>query len=323
MTEMFPDTGQLRLAKLATTSLVPFDVDTTATSWALLVAVIGPNCAPLRGRAPDIELRAGSGLITPVPQDPGTVTITDETGTEVATASWTRDPTDVFTVRLDISNPDDRHWAIRLTNNDPEELGFVWSSAETIEDARRPRIVMDTTPLHRTVAVGEASADISIPIANIGTGPLDIVGQGDQDMGAGYILRNFPTSLAPNACDHLQIGVTAAAVPPRTAEQTATFVLDCNDPVAQEITLQLSRNEKGKEHKDHKDTEKDEHKDSKDHKDRKEDKDDKDGFKEHPPERSASPAGQPPEHFIPPAQRPDLTDSALRDEPPEPGKAEG
>ncbi|MFF9642962.1 hypothetical protein [Kitasatospora aureofaciens] len=324
MADMFPDTGQLRLANLATSGLVAFDVDQVATAWTLLVVALGPNCAALRGRPPDLELRAGTGLITTVPQAPSTATITDETGKPVGTASWTRDTTDVFTVQIDISSPDDRSWGLRITNTDPEELGFVWSSAKDVRNAQQPRVVLNPTALQTTVAVAEVPADLSVPISNIGTGPLVINGQADQDMGAGFLLKSFPTSLAPNACDHLQIGITGVTGAPDHLVQTATFVLDCNDPVSQEVTLSLSRVEKNKEHKDQKDVGK-ENKEDKDGKDKKDDKENKDAIKDSPPElgRLASPAGQPPEHFIPPSQRPDLADSALRDEPPEPGRPEG
>ncbi|MFF1792087.1 hypothetical protein ACFVX9_37210 [Kitasatospora sp. NPDC058243] len=323
MADIFPDTGQLRLADQATSGLLPLVVDKVATSWSVLVVALGPNCAPLGARPPDIELRAGSGALTTVAQAPATSSIVDGTGSAVGTASWTRDANDVFTVQIDISNPGERPWGLRITNTDPQELGFVWSTGKTPAKAQQPRIILDRTPLRMTVALGETVPDITIPISNIGTGPLHVNGPGDQPMGAGYVLKNFPASLPPNACDHLQIGISPVSEPIVTSLQTADFVLPCNDPVTQEVTLQLSRDEKGKDVKDVKDVAK-ENKDDKDDKERKEAKEDKDAFKEHPAEgmHPASEVNHPPEHFIPPAQRPDLADSALRDEPPEPGRTE-
>ncbi|MFD7449187.1 hypothetical protein [Kitasatospora sp. NPDC059827] len=324
MADIFPDTGQIRLANLATTGVLPFVVDQTATAWALLVVALGPNCAPLGGKAPDIELRAGTGPLTSIPKAPAAASLVDETGAAVGTASWTRDAFDVFTVPIDITNPDDRPWSLRITNVDPQELGFVWSTAASADKARQPRIVMDTTPLRTTVAVSETLPRVSVPISNIGTGPLTINSRADQAMGAGYLLSDVPPSIPPNGCDRLGITVTPASVPPAAATVTATFVLDCDDPVAREVTLHLSRDEKNKDVKDHKDVTK-ENKDDKDGKDHKDDKENKDAIKEHPAERLEPTAGAnpPPEHFIPPAQRPDLTDSALRDEPPEPGRGGG
>ncbi|MHA7962277.1 hypothetical protein ACX9I7_31570 [Streptomyces sp. L500] len=324
MADIFPDTGQIRLAHLASTGVFPFVVDQVAEAWALLVVALGPDCAPLGARPPQIEIQADSGPLTSIPEAPATASIVDKALKEVGTASWTRAGFDVFTVKITITNPADRPWAVRFTNTDPVELGFVWSTASSPEKAAQPRIVMDTTPLRSTVIVGAALPEISIPISNIGTGPLTINGSGDQPMGAGYVLKSFVTPLPPNSCDHLQIGVTAASIPPVTSTVTATFVLDCNDPVEKEVTLSLARTEKPKEAKEHKDVTK-EDKEQKDHKDDKDDKENKDAIKEHPAERAdqAAEAVPPPEHFIPPAQRPDLADSALRNEPPEPGRTEG
>ncbi|MEV7392557.1 MULTISPECIES: hypothetical protein [unclassified Streptomyces] len=323
MAEMFPATDRLTLAYQATSGLVPFDLDPSVLTWCVAVVALGPNCAPLGGRAPDLELRAGTGLITLVPHAPATVPITDENGIEAATASWQRDPRDVFTMTLTASDLRARTWSLRITNNDPQELGFVWSSGAA-PDVHQPRIALGRTALQSTVAVADTlPPDTLVPISNIGTGPLNIVAQGGQDIGAGYQLKEFPKGLAPNECSQLKIGVVPATDPPDSNTQTASFTLNCNDPVTQEITLQLSRTEKHKEHKDQKDVGKEhkEEKDGKDHKDHKDDNDNKIGNKEHPAEiiHPASEAGSPPEHFIPPAQRPDLTDSALRDEPPEPG----
>ncbi|MEU4117069.1 hypothetical protein AB0F71_21535 [Kitasatospora sp. NPDC028055] len=334
MADIFPDTGQIRLAHLASSEVSPFVVDQVATAWALLVVAIGPDCAPLGARPPQIEIQTGTrpagpgpvrhGPLTDIPQAPATASIVDETLAAVGTASWTRGPFDVFAVTIHITNPDDRPWAVRFTNTDPVELGFVWSTAASADKARQPRVVMDTTPLRTTAIVGKAQPTISIPISNIGTGPLTINSKADQAMGAGYRLHTVPPSIPPNGCDHLDITVDAASVPPATAMVTATFVLDCDDPVTREVTLQLSRDEKGKEDKDQKDVNK-EDKEDKDGKDRKDHKDGKDSGKESPREflDAAAGASPPPEHFIPPTQRPDLADSALRDEPPEPGRTEG
>ncbi|MBV6696726.1 hypothetical protein KV557_06250 [Kitasatospora aureofaciens] len=313
--QMFPASGQLRLATQAASGLAPFDVDSTASSWFLRVVAIGPTvpggpkCEPLGGRAPTIELRAGTGLITAVPGSPDKAAIADETGREVATASWTREPTDVFTVQLDISSPDIRTWRVRITNNDPEELGFVWTSAGTVADAQQPRIVMKTS-VQVTVRAGFATEDIPVPVANIGTGTLTFAEQAEADLGAGFVLKNLPNSVAPNACDKLMIGVTPASGPFAAPDQTASHVLLCNDPVDQEKTLQLSRRQEkaGKDHKE------------------KDGKEDKDSLKETgPPEAmlATPPAGGPSAHFISPELRPDLSESALSGEDPGTGQGEG
>ncbi|MER6300380.1 hypothetical protein ABT247_12510 [Kitasatospora sp. NPDC001539] len=317
MAEMFPDTGRLQLANGATSGPVPFTVDPAAATWVLLIVAIGPDCAPLGGRAPDIELRADAGLITAVPQAPATADILDRIGgSPVATASWTRDADDVFTVQLAVSDPADRDWSVRITNTDPQELGFVWSSEGTVKRARQARPELDTS-VQTTVLTGRTPADILVPIADIGPGPMEFTATAGQPMGAGFVLKSFPAGLAPNACGKLRIGVTPATGTFPGPPENATFNLTYRDPVERSVTLNLSRTEQkgGKDGKDGKDSKEP----SKDH------KDDKDGTLEKLPEFSPSGglAPRPPEHFIPPAQRPDLTDSALRDEPPEPEQAEG
>ncbi|MEU5431811.1 hypothetical protein AB0G73_00350 [Streptomyces sp. NPDC020719] len=304
--QMFPTADRVTLGNQATTGLVPFLVDTTASTWFLQVVAIGPNCEPLGGRAPDIELRAGKGLITALPQSPATAAIADETGNQVATASWTRDHTDVFTVQVDISSPDNRAWNVRITNNDPQQLSFVWTSAGSVTDGQQPRLVMNTSV---QVKVQGTAPDMHVPIANIGPGALTFNGSGDVPMGAGFTLKSFPAVLAPNACGELVLGV-APGGPFAEPTQNAAFTLDCNDAADQEKTLQLQRLQvkTGKEGKEHKEKEKEG-----------KDKEHKDISKEL--EALAGTLGDPStgrtsEHFIPPALRPDLADSALMEEDP-------
>ncbi|SOB86325.1 hypothetical protein [Streptomyces sp. 1331.2] len=310
--QMFPATGQLRLTTQATSGLVPFLVDPTVNPWFLRVVAIGPNCAALRGRAPDIELRADTGLITAVTPAPETATIPDGNGNPVAKASWVRDDTDVFTVKLDILSLGVAHtWQLRLTNTDPQELGFVWTSAGDVVDATRPRLAMANSVEAKPVS-GFAPDDVTVPVANIGPGPLTLTDPVGTKLGAGFVLKVRPDTVAPNACDTLVLGVApivgALAGPP----QHATFVLACDDPVNAEKTLQLTRTEVGKTHADTKNL----------HKDHKDDKDEVDITKgPGPPEVVLTAASQ--AHFIGSELRPDLSESALRDEDPDPGEGEG
>ncbi|MER7766885.1 hypothetical protein [Kitasatospora sp. NPDC096140] len=310
---MFPDTGQVRLANQATTGLVAFDVDPTVSPWFLHVVAVGPNCQPLRGRAPDIELRAGQGLITAVPQQPAEAAVPDETGRTVATASWTRDTADVFTVQVEISDPGVSTWNLRITNNDPQELGFVWTSAPSDAEGRQPRIQMATS-LH--VNVLETTADQVVPVANIGPGTLTFGGSADTDMGAGFVLHSFPASLATNTCDRIVIRIASGG---QFAADTATanFTLNCNDTVAGEKTFQLTRERRKvtKEGKEWKDKEKDgKDKEHKDHVGKE--------LESHVPVGGHG-LGQAAGHFIPADQRPDLADSALGNEDPETGPGRG
>lgn len=295
---MFPDTGQFRLANQASTDVVPFVVDKSKTQWFLQVIAIGP---PYGGRAPDIEIQVGGGMLTIIPQNVK-VAIRDVDGFPIANASWSRDlSTDVFTVKLEIVGGSYEHWNVRITNTDPEELGFVWTSAATIEQGKKPRIQMDTTL--RVATVHGAAPDQVVPVSNIGPGELTFAEPADTDMGAGFVLKSFPKSIAPNGRDHLEISVTPGD-PFAASDETAAYILNCNDPADEEKTLRLARQQakEGKESKD------------------------KEGYKEHKDFTKAeidisvrTPFDLERRHFIPREQRPNLTDDALDNEDPDAG----
>ncbi len=130
-----------------------------------------------------------------------------------------------------------------------------------------------------------------MPVANIGTGPLTFADPVQTDLGAGFVLRSRPFSVAPNACDTLVLGAAMASFAGPT--QTATFVLNCNDSVTEEKTLHLTRKVEGKTgpeatknlNKEHK-----EHKDGKDHKEHAE------TAKAHGPHEIMLPAAHPHPH---------------------------
>ncbi|SOB86326.1 hypothetical protein [Streptomyces sp. 1331.2] len=236
---MFPDTGRLRLASQATGGLVPFLVDPTVTPWFLQVVAIGPNCAALGGRAPDLELKVDKGLITSVPAAPETAPVNDGAGHRVATASWTRDTDDVFTVEVDMAGLGvARTWQLRIINTAPEELGFVWTSAGSVQDATHPRLVMEPR-VEVEVQVGFAVPDVTVPVANIGTGPLIFTDPVKTDLGAGYSLKSRPDSVAPNSCDALVLAVTKDSF--HGPSLVEPFVLDCNEPVSVNKTLLPTR----------------------------------------------------------------------------------
>ncbi|MEV4441884.1 hypothetical protein AB0K09_23315 [Streptomyces sp. NPDC049577] len=270
--QMFPDTAPLQLAYHATSGLVPFTVPDDASDMYLRLVALGPGCESLGGAAPSIEVRAGQGEIAAVLRDPGKGSVSDESGKQVATASWTREPNDIFLIHLEILDKNRRPWRLRITNNDPEELGFVWVASEEADSTRQPRAAMNTI-INRTVLPSVAPEDITLTVANIGTASLTFSDPPGKDLGLGFTLKSLPSHIESNSCGTLVIGVSPFSAAPLTGgshTRSATYVLACNDLDASDRTLSLSRYDKaGKEstkEKESKDKEKDgkdkEHKDT-------------------------------------------------------------
>ncbi|MFI8520269.1 hypothetical protein ACIGEZ_20940 [Streptomyces sp. NPDC085481] len=223
------------------------------------IIALGSGCEPPGGAAPIIELRAGTGELANVPRSPDEGTIRDETQTEVATATWTREVDDIFMVELTIGKKNTRLWRLRITNNDPEELGFVWVTSEDADDARQPRISMQRG-LGRTARLGEPIENIVAPIANIGTKTMKFRDRPGTDMGNGFTLVRVPESIRPNACGSIEIRVDPiGASVSWPARYETEYVLKCDVVDAKDKTISLGRYQKTakEKEKDNKDKEKD------------------------------------------------------------------
>ncbi|MFH9726022.1 hypothetical protein ACH4M4_24125 [Streptomyces sp. NPDC017254] len=322
--QMFPEAGPLRLAAGSPPGApVAFEVGAQLTGMFLRLIALGSECAPAGEAAPAIELRVGLGEFAPVPREPDTVTIRDDTLSPVATASWTREPRDVFLVRLDITKSSDLPWHIRITNKASTELLFVWVVSDLEEDTRQPRILMPQSHA-RLVVQGVPVDDILVNVANIGTGDLVIDTPAGTDLGDGFLLDEVTPTVAPNGCGHLTIKIPPVEFIPFGAGHNhhfTDFTLEANTRDEEERTLHLSVSEKlGKEkEKDHKDKDGKEGKD-KEHKDT-----------PHELMMAVDPfptplvplvawtgAASPHVHFIPPDLRPDTATSALVHEDPAP-----
>ncbi|MER7112091.1 hypothetical protein [Streptomyces sp. NPDC000229] len=319
--QMLPVSGPLRLPPGVTGDQVAFHVGAQASAMFLRLIAVGPDCAPPGEVAPTIELRAGVGEFAVVPRSPEAVPIHDETLFEVATAAWSREPRDVFLVQLDISKSADRPWHVRITNNAPRELSFVWVASDLEEDTLQPRISMQRSH-GRTAPAGAPMQDIKVDIGNVGPGTLNLTNVAGTDMGGGFTLDEVTPTIPPNGCGHLVIKVAPVThlSSGGQSDLATDFVLKCNARDTEEKTLHLTRFEK---------TEKESSKDGKDMKDKdgKEVKD-KEG-KDTPHELQMVPAPFPQPvgpvpawtgtdsshvHFIPSELRPDLSTSALAHE---------
>lgn len=241
---MFPENRPLRLASRATSGLVAFLVPADATTMFLRLVAVGSGCEPLGGAAPTIELRAGTGEIAQVPRAPGEGAVHDELGNQVGTASWTRERDDIFMVELLISKKNARLWRVRITNNDPEELGFVWVTSEVAQDTHQPRISMQRN-LGRHAVSGRPLENIVASISNVGTGPLKFRDLPGTDMGAGFTLVRVPSGIPPNGCGSIEIKVDpiVASFDGPSRDETE-YQLKCNVADVKDRTLFLVRSEK-------------------------------------------------------------------------------
>ncbi|MFC9502318.1 hypothetical protein [Streptomyces sp. NPDC057002] len=242
---MFPkDQEQLRLLPGATSGLVEFTVPKTAGKMFLRIVAVGSGSEPLGGAAPAIQLRAGSGVIATVPAKPAEdVPIHDE-NEAVAKASWTRESNDVFKVSIAISKKAERKWRLRITNEDVEELGFVWVTSTDEAETLQPRI----SPAERRRSFGTQALFnkplpvITVVVANIGPGALRITDPPDTDLGGGFSLMARPNKIDPNHADSLVF--KAEPVTPGTPEDelsTQYVIGTASDSTADERTITLSR----------------------------------------------------------------------------------
>ncbi|MFZ3493289.1 hypothetical protein ACODT5_08675 [Streptomyces sp. 5.8] len=247
--QMFPEDGPLRLASRATSGLIPFLVSDKATTMFLRLIAVGSGCEPLGGAAPTIELRAGTGEIATVPRSPSEGAVHDESENQVGTASWTRERNDIFRVELLISKKDDRLWRVRITNNDPEELGFVWVTSDLAKDTLQPRVSMPQRSLGRHALSGRPLENIVANIANVGTAALEFRDPIGTDMGAGFTLVRRPSSIPPNECGSIEIKVAPIGHSDGPYRAEAIYTLKCNvidvgDRTVKDRTLLLVRSKK-------------------------------------------------------------------------------
>ncbi|MFF8407574.1 hypothetical protein ACF06P_38820 [Streptomyces sp. NPDC015684] len=265
---MFPkDQEQLRLPPGATTGLVEFTVPKTAGKMFLRILAVGSGTEALGGAPPTIQLRAGSGIIVTVPEEPAErVSIRDENAETVAAASWIREANDVFKVSVIISKKAERTWRLRITNDDPEEQGFVWVTSTDEAETLQPRI----SPAGKQRSFGtravynEPLPAITVIVANIGTGDLRITDPPDTDLGGGFTLKARPNRIQPNHADSLIFKAQPVAFGTPEEELRTEYVIGAaSDSTADERTITLSRvgfpkpsppPENPKPHKDRKDT---------------------------------------------------------------------
>ncbi|WP_426361825.1 hypothetical protein [Streptomyces sp. E-08] len=323
--QMFPKDGPLRLAPGSPPSTpVAFEVGAQLTGMFIRLIALGKDCSPPGEPAPAVDLRVGVGDFAPVPREPETVTVTDDFGTPVATASWTPELRGVILISIDITKPSDLPWHLRITNKAAVELLFVWVVSDLEQDTLQPRLLMERS--HGRIALaGGTPEDIVVNVANIGTGDLTIFTPAGTDLGDGFVLDERTPTIPTNGCGHLTIKVPPVEFIPFGAghkSHSTDFVLDADTRDVEQRTLHLSVSEKlGKEKEKEKEG-KEKEKDGKDkeHKDTPQELMMVGDLLPRPlaPLLAWTGAAARHVHFIPPELRPDMATSALVHEAPSP-----
>ncbi|MFF7231799.1 hypothetical protein [Streptomyces sioyaensis] len=237
--EAFPAQDQLRLKTGETSGPVPFYVPPTADTMFLRLIAVGPGFQSLGGKAPTIELRANDGELTTVARDsePKSI-IRDENGVVFGTAGFTRELNDVFLMRLGVEEKGSR-WKTRITNNDPEELGFVWMTASQEEATLHSRISLSQRGFRTADFSEDAVPSVTVTVANIGPAALRFSDPSGTDIGGGFTLEEVPDPIEPNSTGELKITAEVLAL---GDVRSTEYVLRANDVTdQQEKTLSLIR----------------------------------------------------------------------------------
>jgi hypothetical protein len=169
---------------------------------------------------PTIRLKAGSGPAVDVETHP--VSIFGQAGGAdplVATATLSVEPNEVYLVEVEVEESG-MSWQIQFVNNDLTRAhGFTWVVADDEEQARQPWIDVPDE-LGFSAVPGRVDTQ-PLPIANLGTGPLEITDSDESDLGAGFVLLTVtPRVVGPSGRGEARIAFTGADTP-------GTTTIDC------------------------------------------------------------------------------------------------
>jgi hypothetical protein len=105
---------------------------------------------------------------------PDPAVIADEHGAEVGFASWDEPTTGVFRVVVTVSKPANL-WEVEITNKNEQERLFLWTVANTLEEAHQSWV--DVAPVYEMggITFQEGGRGTGVSVMNRGSGPLTIV----------------------------------------------------------------------------------------------------------------------------------------------------
>jgi hypothetical protein len=204
------------------------------------LAMLGPVPAP--AQQPTIILKANTGAeveITDVA--PNVTPIFDGALVEVADGrKHTPDADNVYLIKVFVNDTGGITWQMRIKNNDGAARDFTWVIADSLDGvdglgnhvgSRQPWIDSPTTLNFDVLTPQSPAPRLTVPVANKGTGPLNITNAVGSDAGSpDFKVGEVPGPIAPNNSGDLKIDF----IPPATAGQVnANFDISTNDTTAQ------------------------------------------------------------------------------------------
>ena len=204
------------------------------------LAMLGAVPAP--AQQPTIILKANTGAeVEIIDVSPNVTPIFDGALVEVADGrKHSPDGDNVYLVKVFVNDTGGITWQMRIKNNDGAARNFTWVIADSLDGvdgggnhvgSRQPWIDAPT-PLNFDVLTPQSPAPrLTVPVANKGTGPLNITNAVGSDAGSpDFKVGEVPGPIAPNNSGDLKIDF----IPPATAGQVnANFDISTDDTTAQ------------------------------------------------------------------------------------------
>jgi len=256
---MFPLTSPVPIAAGRTSEPLDLFVPHEASQSFIRIIALWQDNRPLGGLVPTVQLRSGRGPFTAAALGPGATVPGSDSG-PAATATLTPEPEDIYLVTLSDIADNAGPWAIRLTNNDSQDLRFVWFSSDLEPETRQPWLVLGAPATSTNPFVVDLWRHSNSPnqvrqqldIRNWGTKSLAITETADSPIGdptSGLSLQAITATLAPHDVGELVFELDPTIFDPAKAtspgaasftfQYSMTYTLLCNDPVAAHKQLQF------------------------------------------------------------------------------------
>ncbi|MFG1953480.1 hypothetical protein [Micromonospora sp. NPDC048830] len=242
MFEIYPPAEPLEIPGGGTGPLSGFFVPFEARETYLRVIALWRDNAPLVGHAPTFELKSGrDGELTAVDAEGKTVGIRGAGDSFVASAHCQRLPGDTYLITISDIDEEAGPWYLRIRNNDPEPLRFVWVGSQRESDTLQPWMALDVPGAEQTPGTLSLLSDgppTEVRVRNQGTAPLVINDEPGTQLDAGRspaVLVSRPAPIAPHDVGQLtiQCGTVSSAV------TEFEHVFDANDPRVEHRTLRF------------------------------------------------------------------------------------
>lgn len=238
MFQQFPTQLPLELQHNQSSSLFEFDVPIEFEEVFLRVIALWRDDDVLGGNAPTFELRPRRGLITALSADQDNIEIRSNDGATLGIARCQRLPDDIYLLGVSEIAEGSRPWQLRITNNDPETLRFVWFSSRSETNTLQPWMNIENleSPGMGTVLGIRESVTKQMIVRNWGTAPLVLEDEAGRPLGgegSPAILVARPQEVPPHGRDTITIGCGRVEATRTKIQHSFT----CNDTVPEHTTL--------------------------------------------------------------------------------------